>query len=115
MKFFVLRTVFAAALATLLAACGTGGLDAELSTQQTVLSGTATLSASAMAVGAVSADAAAAAIDAAMPAKVAQVVAANAPAPDCAAEGCSGLRIIDGNAEAYRYAALRRAADEPQI
>jgi len=30
--------------------------------------------------------------------------AANAvtPAPDCAAEGCSGLRIIDGNAEAYR-------------
>lgn len=30
--------------------------------------------------------------------------AANAvtPAPDCAAEGCSGLRIIDGNAEANR-------------
>lgn len=27
---------------------------------------------------------------------------ATTPAPDCAAEGCSGLRIIDGNAEAYR-------------
>lgn len=26
----------------------------------------------------------------------------NMPQPDCAAEGCSGLRIINGNAEAYR-------------
>lgn len=30
------------------------------------------------------------------------------PAPDCAAEGCSGLRIVDGNAEAYRINAMRR-------
>ena len=32
------------------------------------------------------------------------------PAPDCAPEGCKGLRIIDGNAEAFRIDALRRAA-----
>lgn len=30
------------------------------------------------------------------------------PAPDCAADGCKGLRIIDANAEAYRYAAQQR-------
>lgn len=32
------------------------------------------------------------------------------PLPDCAAEDCKGLRIIDGNAEAFRIDALRRAA-----
>jgi hypothetical protein len=36
-------------------------------------------------------------------------VVANTPAPDCAAEGCKGLRVIDGNAEAYRFDAMRRA------
>jgi hypothetical protein len=36
-------------------------------------------------------------------------VSANAPLPDCAPEGCKGLRIIDGNAEAFRYEAMRRA------
>lgn len=42
-------------------------------------------------------------------------VAANNPAPDCAAEGCKGLRVIDGNAEAYRFDAMRRAqAADPQ-
>jgi hypothetical protein len=35
------------------------------------------------------------------------------PAPDCAADGCRSLRIIDANAEAYRYDAARRAADTP--
>ena len=34
------------------------------------------------------------------------------PAPDCAAEGCASLRIIDGNAEAWRIDAGRRAARE---
>jgi hypothetical protein len=37
-------------------------------------------------------------------------VSANSPAPDCAADGCKGLRVIDANAEAYRYEAMRRAA-----
>lgn len=31
------------------------------------------------------------------------------PVPDCAAQACSGLRIIDGNAEAFRIDAMRRA------
>lgn len=31
------------------------------------------------------------------------------PAPDCADQNCSGLRIIDGNAEAFRIDAMRRA------
>jgi hypothetical protein len=34
--------------------------------------------------------------------------AGQTPAPDCAAENCSGLRIIDGNAEAFRIDAMRR-------
>jgi hypothetical protein len=42
------------------------------------------------------------------------VATATMPAPDCAAEGCSRPRIIDANAEAYRYDALRRAAAAPQ-
>lgn len=37
-------------------------------------------------------------------------VAANSPAPDCAADGCRSPRIIDANAEAWRYDAMRRAA-----
>ena len=32
------------------------------------------------------------------------------PAPDCAADGCAGLRIIDGNAEAFRLDIQRRDA-----
>lgn len=31
------------------------------------------------------------------------------PLPDCADQNCSGLRIIDGNAEAFRIDAMRRA------
>lgn len=33
-----------------------------------------------------------------------------APVPDCAPQHCEGLRIIDGNAEAFRVDAQRRAA-----
>lgn len=45
------------------------------------------------------------------PAQVVASAAQAAPQPDCAPEGCKGLRIIDGNAEAYRLEAQRRAAD----
>ena len=41
---------------------------------------------------------------------VAAATGPNNPTPDCAAEGCASLRIIDGNAEAYRIDAMRRAA-----
>jgi hypothetical protein len=39
-------------------------------------------------------------------------VSAGLPLPDCAPEGCKGLRVIDGNAEAYRADAASRAARE---
>lgn len=47
-------------------------------------------------------------IDAADPTAGLIVSSAAMPAPDCAADGCKGLRIIDANAEAYRYAAQNR-------
>jgi hypothetical protein len=40
--------------------------------------------------------------------------AATEPQPDCAPEGCNGLRIIDANAEAYRMDAMKRAEQEAQ-
>lgn len=82
MKNFALRTAFGFCLATLLAACGSGN-PADL------------------------ADQTAAAVQTNV-----QVASANMPAPDCAADGCKSLRIIDGNAEAARYAAQQRAAAE---
>lgn len=85
MKTIAFRTVLGLSLAPLLAACGSGA-QIDQPTRTAALMGTA-----------------------------AQVASANTPAPDCAADGCKGLRIIDANAEAYRYEAMRRAAaDAPQ-
>jgi hypothetical protein len=87
MKIFALRTALGLSLATILAACGSGAqIDQPTQTAAMIETGNA-----------------------------AQVATANSPAPDCAADGCKGLRIIDANAEAYRYEAMRRAAaDAPQ-
>jgi hypothetical protein len=41
-----------------------------------------------------------------------QSAPAHNPVPDCAPEGCNGLRIIDGNAEAFRIDAMRKASAE---
>jgi hypothetical protein len=41
-----------------------------------------------------------------------QITSANMPQPDCIADGCKGLRIIDANAEAFRYQAMH--GDAPQ-
>lgn len=38
-----------------------------------------------------------------------RLASARMPQPDCAADGCKGLRIIDANAEAFRYQAMQRA------
>nr|WP_314539748.1 hypothetical protein [uncultured Massilia sp.] len=84
MKNIVLRLAFGFTFAASLAACGSGVQDDQQ--LQTAASVQANVA----------------------------VVAANSPAPDCAADGCKGLRIIDANAEVYRYEAMRRAADEPQ-
>ena len=43
---------------------------------------------------------------------ISNLASATMPAPDCAPERCASLRIIDGNAEAWRIDAQRRAAQE---
>lgn len=90
MNFPRLRTLFSIAFLTaVLSACGgTTGVDTAAAPVQT---------AAASKVVDLSVD----------PAAVGQT-----PAPDCAADGCAGLRIIDGNAEAFRIDAMRRAAQE---
>jgi hypothetical protein len=82
MKLHAIRSVSALGLAALLAACGGGQIDQ--STQTAAVAGQS--------------------------GSAAKVIAAAMPAPDCAADGCKSLRIIDANAEAYRYDAMRRAA-----
>jgi hypothetical protein len=89
MKFFTIRNAFGLSLAVLLAACGVGN-ETGVPTQTAAMIQTN--------VGAQAA------------APQAQVASAAMPAPDCAADGCKGLRIIDGNAEAYRYQAMQHAA-----
>jgi hypothetical protein len=94
MKLTVLRTVSGLTLAALLAACGastTADQPAQTAALVETVNGTAQ--------------------------PVTTVATATMPAPDCADQGCRGLRIIDGNAEAYRYDAMRRAAAEtaPQL
>lgn len=98
------RTIAAIALTTLLAACGAGQQETRMSTTlgsavQSDLGVPATVS-----------SAGAAAQAAATGPAVAAATGPNNPTPDCAAEGCASLRIIDGNAEAYRIDAMRRAA-----
>jgi hypothetical protein len=101
MTLHAIRSVSALGLAVLLAACGGGGqADQPAPTAMAVQPGSGAL-AGAQA-GTPAADQTGA--------PLAPRVAANMPVPDCAAEGCKSLRIIDGNAEAYRYEALRRAA-----
>jgi hypothetical protein len=86
-----LRSLLALSVAALLAACGGGAdtsSDAPLQTAAVVQTSGAPTQANA-------------------------TVAANqAPQPDCAPQGCNGLRIIDANAEEYRLEAQRRAALE---
>jgi hypothetical protein len=82
MKLHAIRTVSALGLAIVLTACGGGQADPTITTAAATLSTSATQASATM------------------------------PAPDCAADGCQGLRVIDANAEAYRYDAMRRAAAE---
>ena len=83
MKLHALRSASALGLAVILAACGGGQADQPTRTAM------------------------------AMQSSSAANVSAAMPAPDCAADGCKALRVIDGNAEAYRYEAMRRAAADP--
>jgi hypothetical protein len=83
MKLHAIRSVSALCIAVILAACGGGQADQPTQTAAAVfMSGQSGAAAQ---------------------------VSNTMPAPDCAADGCKGLRIIDGNAEAARYDAMRRA------
>lgn len=105
MNFSSLRTLTAIALAALLTACGAGQQETQsmsktaASVQSDVIPAMASTSTAAAAVSTSTGNAPALA-----------ATGPNMPAPDCAAEACAGLRIIDGNAEAYRIDAMRRAA-----
>ncbi len=94
MKFSSLRTIAAFATTVLLTACGAGQHDSQMVQTQTAGVTVSTPAAAAPSTGA----------------PVAPKLAANMPAPDCAAEGCGSLRIIDGNAEAFRLDIQRRDA-----
>ncbi|MDN4036595.1 hypothetical protein [Massilia sp. YIM B02443] len=116
MKNQILSTVSAVALTVLLTACG-GQQDYQAG--QTVASTSAgAIAASPVQTGADAVAAPAGAAGAVVgnaSAPAATVVAANMPQPDCAPEGCNSLRIIDGNAEAWRIDAARRAALEARL
>lgn len=99
------RTIAAIALTTFLTACGAG----QQETQMPKTLGSAVQSDLGVA-GAIGAPAAPSTGPA-----VAAASGPNNPTPDCAAEGCGSLRIIDGNAEAWRIDAQRRAALEASL
>jgi len=90
MKLHAIRSVSALGLAVILTACGGGQVDQAGQPGVT----------------------AAAIVTMASASGVSTQASTSMPAPDCAADGCKSPRIIDANAEAYRYDAMRRAAAE---
>lgn len=112
MKFLTLRTLSALSLAALLAACG--GPQDELPTQTaaSIQTGSATTSVHVSAAAGTGSTGAATtgATGSAAGSSAVPTASATMPQPDCAADGCNGPRIIDANAEAWRYAAMQRAA-----
>jgi hypothetical protein len=108
MKFVYLRSFAAVCLLSLLTACGGSDFEAATPAAQAA----APASAMTQAAVAVAAPAAASGEPAATPA--AQIAESNGqnPTADCEAEKCQGLRIIDGNAEAYRFDAIRGSTAE---
>ncbi len=111
----LLRTLIALSLTSFLAACG-GQYDVDTTVHTASAISIASAPASANAPDTVpdATPTTAPALAAGAPV-VATVASATTPAPDCAAEGCASLRIIDGNAEAWRIDAQRRAALEARL
>jgi hypothetical protein len=101
MKLLTVSNLSALALAALLAACGGPPETLPAQGAASFQSGSATTSVPVNASG-VSSTA------------VSGTSAATMPLPDCAADGCNSPRIIDGNAEAFRYAAVQAAASATQ-
>ena len=92
MKLHALRSILTVSILALVTACGGADLSADAAVQ----------SASPMA----SSGPATAAVHISV---AAMAPTAGQPLPDCQPEQCAGLRIIDGNAEAFRIDAMRRA------
>lgn len=112
-----LRTIIALSLTSALAACGGQyDLDPTVQTSSASTTASAPILAGTPETGpnAVPAPAPGAPVIATI-ATIATIASATMPAPDCAAEGCASLRIIDGNAEAWRIDAQRRAALEASL
>ena len=107
----ILRTISALLLTVSLAACG-GQYDIDTSVQTAAAT---TVGSAAPETIAVPAAAEPAPLAANTGAARITVASATMPAPDCAVEGCASLRIIDGNAEAWRIDAGRRAALEASL
>ncbi len=107
----ILRTISALLLTFSLAACG-GQYDIDTSVQTAAAT---TVGSAAPQATTIAAPAAAEEVPLAGNPAAVTVASATMPAPDCAAEGCAGLRIIDGNAEAWRLDAQRRAALEASL
>ena len=93
MKLRTLRSILTVSVLALLTACGAGDFPADTANQSASLVGSSTPATAAVTTSV-----------AATPATGEQ------PLPDCHPEQCAGLRIIDGNAEAFRIDAMRRAA-----
>ena len=92
MKIRALRSTLTVSILALLTACGGTDLPADGSSQSVSLAGNGGPS------------------TASVKTALAVIPASNQqPLPDCQPERCAGLRIIDGNAEAYRIDAMRRA------
>jgi hypothetical protein len=123
MKFAHIRSVAAVFLLSLLTACGGADYDTgtptALSAAQVRVGIAAPLAASPQALTPGGLDPAQAGLDAgpvgleaaSLRDEIAESGGKN-PVPDCEPENCQGLRIIDGNAEAYRFDAVRRSAAE---
>lgn len=92
MKIRALRSILTISILALLTACGGADFPADATSGSAAVGGNG-----------IPATASTKTALAAMPASSQQ------PLPDCHREGCAGLRIIDGNAEAYRIDAMRRA------
>jgi hypothetical protein len=91
MNLAALRTILTASILAMLTACGGApALEATNASAATTVASTP--------------------VDSPLATLPAQAGAAGQPVPDCQPENCAGLRIIDGNAEAWRLDAMRRNA-----
>lgn len=105
-----LRILLPIAVATLLSACGANMDDG--STRTIVMGQTISVPAEAGNTAQAAPQLAAAQTANPYGPPAAPVMGPNMPEPDCAADGCKAVRVIDSNLEVAHLAAMRRAAQE---